>query len=504
MLNIENRRGKIKEPPSEEVVRWIIQPGINADIDHAYQCYLDINKAHVLMLAKQGIIADDVANSILKVTDEMAKMGKQPTFPIDPSKEDTYFNLEHYLIERTGLDIGGQQHTARSRNDLLATVTRLYTRDFYLDICDLFNKMREAVLQVAKNNTDAVMSGYTHLQPSEPITFAHYCSAILSALERDYRRISAVYQSLNLCPLGGGSMGSTTFDIDRDMTAQLLGFDEPLDNSIDCVASRDYASELLAALSLACNTFSRFCFDLYIWATPDYGYVEVADSEAVCSSIMPQKKNPWTLEHVKGKCAHIEGFFISCINAMKNTPYTHNQDVNGEGTYFLWTALVETKACLELLTKTVEGITLHKDKMVKTARGNFCTVTELANYLVRHDHISFRAAHEIVALVVDYMITHDKKANEIGTDVVNDIFYQLFGKKTCMTDDDIQRALDPVLNAQSKTVKGGTAEKEVLRQLARRQQHLEQDQQENSQRRAHLCNAKETLEKAVQDRIFNG
>ena len=501
MLNIENRRGKIKEPPSTEVVRWIIQPGINSDMDHAYQCYLDINKAHVLMLAKQGIINEDVAKAILKVTDEMAKMGQRPSFTVDPSREDTYFNLEHYLIEKTGLEIGGQQHTARSRNDLLATITRLSTRNYYLKICDLFNQMRQTVITIAKNNTDAVMSGYTHLQPSEPITFAHYCSGVLAALERDYRRISAVYQSLNLCPLGGGSMGSTTFHIDREMTAELLGFDEPLDNSIDCVASRDYAGELLAALSLACNTFSRFCFDLYIWATPDYGYVEVADCDAVCSSIMPQKKNPWTLEHIKGKCAHIEGFFISCINAMKNTPYTHNQDVNGEGTYFLWTALTETQACLELLNKTVAGITLHKERMLKTATGNFCTVTELANYLVRHDHISFRAAHEIVALVVDYMIIHDKKANEIGTDVVNEIFMQLFNKTTSMSNDDIQKALDPKLNAYSKTVLGGSAPEEVLRQLSRRQKHLDCDIEENNQRKLDLLQAKEKLEKAVADKI---
>ena len=500
-MEIENRRGKIKGAPSQEVVRWIIQPGIESDMDHAYQCYLDINKAHVLMLAKQGIIKNEVAKSILKVTDEMAKMGDKPTFPIDPSREDLYFNLEHYLIEHTSLEIGGQQHTARSRNDLLATVTRLSTRRYYLKICQLFNDMRQIVIDVAKNNTDAVMSGYTHLQPSEPITFAHYCSAVLAALERDYRRISAVYSSLNRCPLGGGSMGSTTFNIDREMTASLLGFDKPLDNSIDCVASRDYAMELLSALSMAANTFSRFCFDLYIWATPDYGYVEVDDSAAVCSSIMPQKKNPWTLEHIKGKCSHIEGFFISAFNAMKNTPYTHNQDVNGEGTYFLWTALREMQACIELLGSTVKGITLHKDRMVNTARGNFCTVTELANYLVRHDGISFRAAHEIVALVVDYMITHNKKANEIGTDVVNDIFMKLFNKKTCMTDADIQRALDPVLNAHSKKVMGGTAPEEVLRQLTRRQSHLDQDKKELDERVKALKAAKENLEVKVAEMI---
>ena len=187
MQELENRRGKIQGAPAREVVRWIIRPAIESDLDHAYACYLDVNKAHVLMLAHQGIIEKNVAKAILKVTQEMAAMGDQPTFAIDPSREDTYFNLEHYLIERTGLEVGGQQHTARSRNDLGATVTRLYTRRYYLKICELFNAMRQTIMDVAARNTDAVMAGYTHLQPSEPITFAHYCSGVLSALERDYR-----------------------------------------------------------------------------------------------------------------------------------------------------------------------------------------------------------------------------------------------------------------------------------------------------------------------------
>lgn len=501
MQELENRRGKIQGAPAREVVRWIIRPAIESDLDHAYACYLDVNKAHVLMLAHQGIIESKVAKAILKVTQEMAAMGDQPTFAIDPSREDTYFNLEHYLIERTGLEVGGQQHTARSRNDLGATVTRLYTRRYYLKICELFNTMRQTLMDVAARNTDAVMAGYTHLQPSEPITFAHYCSGVLSALERDYRRLAAVYDTINLSPLGGGSMGSTTFPIDRTMTAKLLGFDRPMDNSIDCVASRDYVTELLASLSLACNTFSRFCFDLYVWATPDYGYVEVDDSCAVCSSIMPQKKNPWTLEHIKGKCAHMEGFFLSAFNAMKNTPFTHNQDVSGESVAYLWRALEEMQAAIELLTCTVKGITLHKDRMVQTARGNFCTVTELANALVRHDRISFRAAHEIVALVVDYMITHQKKADEIGLAVVNEIFKKLFNRETTMSDADIQKALDPVLNAYSKTAQGGTAPEEVKRQLTCRQAQLDSDREALAQRQAHLREAKEALEKAVDECI---
>ena len=228
-----NRRGKIAADPAPEVVKFIISPAIKGDLERAYQAYLDVNKAHVLMLAECGIIKKDVAKAILEVTSEMAAMGQTPTFPIDPNREDIYFNLEHYLISRTGLEIGGQQHTARSRNDLVATVTRLVARNQFFIVCGLFNALRQTIIDLAKRNKEAVMAGYTHLQPSEPITFGHYCSAILNAMQRDYRRIARVYDSLNLSPLGGTSMGSSTFPINRIMTANLLGFDAPLNNSID-------------------------------------------------------------------------------------------------------------------------------------------------------------------------------------------------------------------------------------------------------------------------------
>ncbi len=494
-------RGKIKTAPDPLVVKYLIEPGIRNDIKYRFQAFLDCNKAHVLMLAKQGIVQKEVAQAILKCNAEMAAMGDAPTFAVDPGREDFYFNLEAHLIENVGIEIGGQQHTARSRNDLYATCARLAVRQAYFDICHVYNRMRQAIIDVAEANKDAVFAGYTHMQPSEPITFAHYCSAILNAMERDYRRIAHVFEGLNVCPLGGGSMGSTTWDIDRNYTAVLLGFDKPIDNSIDCVASRDFATDILATLSISANTISRFCQDLYVWATPDYGYVEVSDSCAVCSSIMPQKKNPWVLEHIKAKAAHIEGCFISSLNVMKNVIYSHCEDMCGESANYLFPGIEEMKVMCELMEVSIKGITVKKDRMLETARGNFCTVTELANYLVRHDNISFRMAHDIVADVVAYMIEHNKKADEIGTDVVNPIFMKLFGRTTTMTDEEVRAALDPVKIAYAKKCIGGTAPEEVSRQLAQRQADLNRDEMELANRENTVAEAKRTLEKTVADFI---
>lgn len=491
-------RGKIKTPPDPLVVKYLIAPALVNDVKQRYQFFLDCNKAHVLMLAKQKIITREVAVAILKGNQRMAAMGDQPTFPIDPNREDCYFNLEAHLIEEVGLEIGGQQHTARSRNDLYATCARLYVRKAYFEICHIYNRMRQAILDVAKANTDAVFSGYTHMQPSEPITFAHYCSAVLNGMERDFRRIAHAFEGLNNCPLGGGSMGSTTWDIDRNFTADLLGFDGPIDNSIDCVASRDYATDILSALSMSAITMSRFCQDLYVWATPDYGYVEVSDSCAVCSSIMPQKKNPWVIEHIKAKAAHVEACFVSSLNVQKNVIYSHCEDMVGESMHFLNPGLEEMRVMCELMEVSIRGLMIKKDRMLNTAKGNFCTVTELANSLVRHDKISFRMAHDIVADVVAHMIEHNMKADEIGTEVVNPIFMKLFGRTTTMTDEEVRAALDPTQIAYAKKCIGGTAPEEVERQLAKRQADLDRDNAELAAREAKVADAKKRLEAAVE------
>lgn len=494
-------RGKIKTPPEPLVVKYLIEPGIKNDIKYRYQAFLDCNKAHVLMLAKQKIVTEAVARAILRVNVEMAEMGDKPSFPVDPGREDFYFNIEARLIEKVGIEIGGQQHTARSRNDLYATTARLAARKAYFEICHIYNRMRQAIIDVARENTDAVFAGYTHMQPSEPITFAHYCSAVLNAMQRDFRRISLVFEGLNICPLGGGSMGSTTWNIDRKYTASLLGFCAPVDNSIDCVATRDFATDLLGALSIASNTMSRFCQDLYVWATPDYGYIEVSDSCAVCSSIMPQKKNPWVLEHIKAKAAHVEGCYMSALNVMKNVIYSHCEDMCGESCNYLYNGLEEMKVMCELMEVSIKGIKVNKARMLETARGNFCTVTELANYLVRADGISFRMAHDIVADVVAYMIEHKKKADEIGTDVVNPIFEKLFGRHTSMSDEEVRAALDPVKIAYAKKCIGGTAPEEVLRQLQNRQDGLDRDNKELADREAFVAAAKAKLEEAVKAAI---
>lgn len=491
-------RGRLKKAMSEEVAEIMVAPTLCGEpVEKTYQLYIDVNKAHVLMLAHQGIIAKDAAAKILAVAQEMAAMGNRPDFPLTPKLEEMYFNLENYLIGRVGMEIGGQQHTARSRNDIHAVVDRMTVRNALLALEGQINKFRRTLLDLARRNTDAVMSGYTHLQPSEPITFAHYLSAVCSALERDFARIDGVWPRLNLNPLGGGSMGSTTWPIDRRMTAKLLGFDGIVENSLDCVCSRDYLLELMSAAALLASTLARLSTDMRIWAAPEYGYIEVSDDCAVCSSIMPQKKNPWTFESCASFSARVKGASDAAWMTYKGVPYAFTME-SMDAISNLWPCMNDVNGMLRLLDVTMTGVTFRRERALSWAGSNFSTVTELANSLVREDHLSFRAAHEIVAHAVG--ILHDKNENAafIKASMLNDISMELFGKRLSITDEAVARALDPAKNVESKTVEGGTSPKEVNRQLDILEKRLFQDQEAVEMKQSSLAEAKRNLEAEVE------
>ncbi|QDR79790.1 argininosuccinate lyase [Sporomusa termitida] len=491
-------RERIKEQPAPEIIEYLFKPGISNDMERSYATILAVNAAHVIMLMEEKIITRDVCQKILAVTKAMALAGK-PEFEINYNLEDLYFNMEAYLIKAVGLEVGGQQHTGRSRNDMIATIIRMDSRDYFLKICSMVNGLRAALLAFAQEHASVVMSGYTHLQPSEPITMGHYFAAILYALDRDYQRIINAYGRLNICPLGSGAMASTSFKINRETTAQLLGFDDYMGNSLDGVASRDYVLEIEAAFGIMMNNLSRMAHDLYLWSTPEYGYIEVGGSVAACSSIMPQKKNPMTLEHIKAKAAHVEAFFVSAFSALKNTPFTHARDISCEAVSYYYPALKEVEAAVQLATVTIKTIKVNQEIMLERAKNNFCTVTELANYLVRYEGISFRAAHEVVAEIVAYMLEHKKSSEDISPEILAEIALNSLGLRTTLTKEQIANALNPVLNARAKDVAGGPAPREVEKQLVKLSALLARDQKELAAQTERVALAKIALQAKVDD-----
>jgi len=486
-------RERLKVDLSDEVINYLLLPALEAEQKRSFTNIMDINKGHLLMLVSKGIVSREDGLKIMDALEEISNKGAS-SLELDPKLEELYFNIEAALIKIVGVEIGGQLHTGRSRNDLYATLARMNSRDSLLNICEQIVRLREEIIRIAENSLYIVMSGYTHMQPAEPITLAHYLSAILSALERDYQRFIQTFNQTNISPLGSGAMASTSFEIDRQETSQLLGFNFPMDNSIDGVASRDYVLEALSAMNILMNNLSRFSHDLYIWSTDEFRTVEVDDSVAACSSIMPQKKNPITLEHIKAKSGHVIGALVSATSCLKNTSYGHSRDAT-ESLKYLWDAFSEVDASLHLMTATVKTLKFNEGKMFLRTLKNFSTVTELANTIVREANISFREAHQIVGYLVSEMIEKNIPVSNINSEIVKEISKLVIGREILLTKEGIQNALDPIQNVELKNTSGGPAPQEVKKQLKKLNESLKLDKDWLNEQQSIIHHKKQQLSK---------
>jgi len=491
-------RERLKTVPCKEFIKYQIKPSIDVDSKLYLDSMLDVSLAHLIMLVDQQIISVPTAKMIVEAINKI-KINGPDILQIDPKLEDLYFNIEAFIINEVGIKVGGQLHTARSRNDLVATLTRITSRNYILQIAASLMELRYAILNLAENNVEVVMPGYTHLQPAEPITFAHYLSAILHVLDRGFKRLQNAYERMNQCPLGAGALATTSFAIDRERTSKLLGFDKIIENSLDAVASRDYVLEILSSLHILINELSRFSQDLYFWSSYDISLIEIDDSVAICSSIMPQKKNPVILEHIKSKAAHIQGAYVSASSSMKNTQYSHCRDISSECLKYYWTSLEDVEATLKLLTVTVNTLKVNKEKMYEHVTRDFSTVTELVNILVRQEAISFREAHSLVAEIVVMAIEKDISADQIPQEMLELVFFKVVGRHINLPIESFKSALDPLLNVQSKKVLAGPSSKSVLKQLTDQKEHMSIDANWLIERKEALNTSNNLLQQNIHD-----
>jgi argininosuccinate lyase len=335
------------------------------------------------------------------------------------------------------------------------------------------------------------------MQPAEPITLGYYLAAHLHALERDFSRLENCYERLNQSPLGSGAMAATTFDIDRELTAELLGFNGPTGNSLDGIASRDYVLEILSALSIFMIHLSRLSHDLYIWSTEEFSLIEVNGSVAMCSSIMPQKKNPVTFEHIKSKAAHLQAAYISASSCLKNTPYTQCRDSSMECLRYFWDSFFEVEASIYLLITTLKTIKINEKHALDRTFVDFSTVTELSNTLVKEVGLSNSLAHNIVANIVIHIIEQGQNPTNINSKLLTEISSKLTKKNISLSDEKIQLALDPVLNINSRKVTGSPCPSEVEIQLKRMEQKIKGDDKKISNYQNRLLQSKTNLHNRI-------
>ena len=356
--------------------------------------------AHVTMLAKQGILSDEDKESIIKGLESIRQDIDNGTLTFTAEHEDIHSFVEAHLIERIG-DAGKRLHTGRSRNDQVALDMKLYTRHEIEEMNDLLKSLLDSILRIMKENLHTIMPGFTHLQKAQPITLAHHMGAYFEMFKRDRSRLSDTLERMNYCPLGSGALAGTTYPLDREETARLLGFTGPTLNSMDSVSDRDYLIEFLNDMSIIMMHLSRFCEEIITWNTNEYQFVDIDDSYSTGSSIMPQKKNPDIAELVRGKTGRVYGALMSLLTTMKSLPLAYNKDMQ-EDKEFVFDAIDTTKGCIVLFHGMLDTMTFRKDRMRASAEGGFTNATDAADYLVNHG-VPFRDAHGIIGQLVLYL-----------------------------------------------------------------------------------------------------
>jgi argininosuccinate lyase len=389
------RRGRLSGERSEELKTFL--SSMEADRCIAKEDIL-VDIAHLLMLYRQHIIAPEHAKTLMKALLVLHNKGL-PDAAFDNRFEDIHAGIESLLVSTAGEDSGGRLHMGRSRNDEVATCIRIRLRNELLGQMGQINGLRTVLLDLAGQHYETVMPGFTHFQPAQPTTLAHYLLAYEQAFSRDFERLSGAFTRTNKSPLGSAAFASTGYPIDREYTASLLGFDGIVPNTMDAVASRDQVLEVLADYSLLMTTISRLCEELVVWSSPFFGFVVLGDQFCSTSSIMPQKKNPDTAEIMRGKAGSVTGAFTAASMIVKGLPMSYNRDLQ-ELNPHLWKAICDTSASIDLLSAMVATASFNRELMKEKAGEGFSTATDLADFLVRVYDLPFRKAHSIVARAV--------------------------------------------------------------------------------------------------------
>lgn len=485
------RRGRLSAAKSEEINaftsslqadRWIFPSDIIVD------------KAHTAMLAKQGVISKNDAAAILKA------LGKIEAARVDEVHieefEDVHMAIESKLIKEVGESVGGRIHSGRSRNDEVTTCVRMSARKELLALMADLLDLRKAIIRLAAENEDTVMPGFTHLQHAQPTTLAHHLMAHASALDRDFERLMDAYKYVNINPLGSAAFASTGFPLDREYTTKLLGFDRPMDNSMDGVSARDFILTTISAIAILETNLSRLADELVLWSTPEFGFVELDDAYASTSSIMPQKKNPDILELIRGRSGSVIGHMVAAFTIVKGLPYSYNSDLQ-EVTPQLLRSFEISRSSVRIMTGAVSTLKINKKEMARKSTMGFTTATEIADTIVRATGLPFRTAHGIVG----------RLARGDGDPTLKDAdeaSMAMIGKKLSdmgLTGNMLDEAKDPMKNVERRSLLGGPAKAAIEGKITKEQDRIKADTKVLSGLQQKLEKADKELSEAVKNII---
>ena len=443
--------GRFTENVSEFTQRF----GASLPVDKAlYAQDIAGSKAHAHMLAKVGVISHEDADAIDSGLERVKNRIESGDFTFDINDEDIHMSAERALTADIG-DAGARLHTGRSRNDQVATDTRLFAKKRAHDLMHANVALRHALVEQAEKHFDVISPGYTHMQHAQPVLFSHHMLAYVWMLTRDFERLAAAERAADASPLGAAALAGTTYPLDRQMTAAELGFSKVIPNSLDAVSDRDFLLDLDYACAVSCMHLSRLCEELVLWSTSEFGFIELSDSFSTGSSIMPQKKNPDFAELIRGKTGRVVGNLVSLLVTMKALPLAYNKDLQ-EDKYGVIDSAKTLEDCLQCAAGMIETMQIKPDNMMAQAKKGHLAATDVADYLAKKG-LPFRHAHEVVGHLV--LLCEQRGCN------LDDLSLEDFKAASPLFEEDITSALDLESIVKARTTEGGTGNSVVRQQL---------------------------------------
>jgi argininosuccinate lyase len=429
---------------------------------HFLEAYINVDFAHAIMLAEQQIITEDELTALLKALrlldlDVIRKQSYDGTF------EDLFYFLQREIAKNCDADTAGKLHTARSRNDIDVTIYRLYLRPNLLELLREAMNLREVFLNLAAEHHETLIPAYTHTQPAQPSTLAHFLLAMAENAGRDIKRLQRAYDNMNFCPLGACAITTTGFPINRHRVAELLGFTAPTVNSYGSIASVDYFTEMLGAMSALVVNTGKFAQEFLLMAMMEFNVIRLPDGFVQGSSIMPQKRNPVALEHIRVLSSKALGQSLGVMTAIHNTPFGDINDVEDDLQPLIYNALRDATRSVSLFAATLKSATFNLETLRYRAEANFITVTELADSIVRKENLSFKNAHKIVGDCVKNALANN---GEITHEILQNAAKEIIGRELNFTESELKETLTPEYFVSIRTIYGGTAPSETKRALA--------------------------------------
>lgn len=454
------RKGRFERPMEETVSEYT--SSMEADI-RIFKPVVQINMAHVVMLAERGIIPEKDAAAVLRALHELYGKGVE-SLELKAELEDIHIAVEKFVIGATSEEVGGKLNTAKSRNDQVATAIRIRLREDVLEVQSTLIELINNLITLAGKNMKTLMPGYTHLQVAQPTTFAHYLAAYASAFLRDTERLSHAFEGMNSCPMGACALAGTSFNINQGRVARLLGFKHVMENTMDAVSSRDFAIQAISAMTILMTNLSRLSEELVLWASAEFDMVEMPDEFVATSSIMPQKKNPVVAEMSRARSGRLVGNLLASLTIMKALPQSYSLDMQ-DLTPLVWDAVDQTRGSLKAMSKLVSAIEPKSDVMLKRVDMGFAAATELADTLVRRSGLAFREAHAAVGRMIAKAVKEGKSQQNLKVEDLKDASREVLGKEIQISEEEFRGALDIRKCVEARAVIGGPASRAIKSQL---------------------------------------